>query len=246
MQSHISYYKRFLRQASRDLARWGAPQVIGVILAFAILMFQIHFHLIPQEMTRSAIESVALPYVVLAGFLIMMAIVNAPVQLDSQRISQVSTRDNQIADLKQTIAATSELNFHFHLEASRISRTDLKMRYLDQLMMVGVSTIELVVTNAGQHSFNLVACRWFQQEIPIHQGVSPNIPIRVNITEEIVTALVGDDFNTTSTVVPTTSTLPISIECQAGAGETVTSAPGNFQIEISRATKALNVKVMKR
>lgn len=43
MRRFVGYYSRVLRRAMADFLRWGAQQVIGVLLAFAILLFQVHF-----------------------------------------------------------------------------------------------------------------------------------------------------------------------------------------------------------
>jgi hypothetical protein len=177
-----------------------------------------------------------------------MAVISAPVKLDLERVAQISTRDEQITGFRKSVeqaaAEKAAISFRFHLEANPSTRTEIKMRYMDTSMMIGVSTLELVVTNGGSRPFDLVACRWFCDEIPLHQAVSPHVPARVNITEQIIAALVGGDFSSAPPA-PTTHTLPIVIDCRADSDGITSSEPKKFQIEIVRVTKALNVKIAK-
>jgi hypothetical protein len=226
----------------------GAQQVIGIALAFAIVILQIRSGVIPQHLTPEALASIAWPYAALTGLLIVIAIVKAPVKLDMERAIEASSRDEQIASLQRNIASHSseefETRFRFHLKANPSARTDIKMRYLDTFLMIGVSTVELVVTNGGLRPFNLLACRWFRESVPVHRPVSPHAPVRVNLTEEIIMALVGNDFNSVPSV-SQTHTLHVAIDCQAEDGEPISTETQSFQIEITRVSRALNVKIRK-
>jgi hypothetical protein len=94
----ISYYKRFFWQAWVDCLRWGWQQVIGVLLAFAILVLQIHSGVIQKELAAGNFESIALPYAVLLAFVVLLAIVSAPVKLDA-------ARENESLGLRKQVAA---------------------------------------------------------------------------------------------------------------------------------------------
>jgi len=73
--------------------------MIGVLLAFAILLCQIHFGVIPKDLTARNFVSIALPYAVLLGVVVILAIVNAPVKLDATRENECSGLRKQVVKL---------------------------------------------------------------------------------------------------------------------------------------------------
>jgi signal transduction histidine kinase len=135
LRTFISYYKRVSVQALKDFVRWGRQQVIGALLAFAILILQIYFHLIPSQLTVAGFESLAWPYLLLVCVLVVLAFVNAPVKLDSVRASDVVGRDLTIRNLEKEIGTLS----------SKAQRSPSEQHYYEQAK----AALEDLDTTAG-------------------------------------------------------------------------------------------------
>lgn len=63
--------------------------MLGALLAIAILVLQLWFHLIPQQFTWQAVVSVALPYLLLVVGLVAVSAIRSPVAVDKKRQEQI-------------------------------------------------------------------------------------------------------------------------------------------------------------
>jgi hypothetical protein len=79
------YYRRYFGWFLRDFFRIGISQVIGLLLAVAILVLQLHWHLIPSQLSLRAYESILWPYAIVLVVLSMLCAIRAPVGLDRER-----------------------------------------------------------------------------------------------------------------------------------------------------------------
>jgi hypothetical protein len=107
--SFRNYYRRFRKQFTKDLLRLGSEQVIGVLLAIAILALQLYFRLIPASQTRQTWVSILLPYFVLVVVLCLLSLLRAPVAVDRERYSEVKGQAEQIEKLKREKLEFEEL-----------------------------------------------------------------------------------------------------------------------------------------
>jgi hypothetical protein len=112
------YYSRFLRQTWKNLIKDGVPQVIGAVLAFAILLCQIRFGAVPHDLAWPNVWSIAWPYGALCAALALWAALRAPVQLDKEQATQ-------IADVQQLNAQLES-----HATAPKVSPWEQKQRHL--------------------------------------------------------------------------------------------------------------------
>jgi len=97
--SHWGYYKRWFIRFVKDLLRLGVSQVIGLLLALAILLLQIHGGLIPPNLSGPALESVLLPYLLVLVALLILSAAHAPVTLDRERAAELGVKENAIASV---------------------------------------------------------------------------------------------------------------------------------------------------
>lgn len=101
------YYKRFGRVLWKGFKAATAEQIIGVLLAIAILVCQIILGVIHREDVRANERSIAWPYVVLVLGLFIWQLIKTPYKLDqrnreeSARISRHS--QDEIAEAQETI-----------------------------------------------------------------------------------------------------------------------------------------------
>jgi hypothetical protein len=85
------YYHRFFSALLKDVLLLWRAQVIGVILAFAILLLQIHYGVIPKTLTFQAVMSLVWPYGILLLGLIAVSAMRIPVLLDRKRQQEVES-----------------------------------------------------------------------------------------------------------------------------------------------------------
>ena len=72
--------------------------MIGVLLAFAIVLLQIHYGLIPKTLTVQAVLSVGWPYAVLLFILIVIPLARTPFILDEKRQEEDEYQDGEQGD----------------------------------------------------------------------------------------------------------------------------------------------------
>lgn len=79
--------------------------MIGAVLTFAILILQVHYHLIPSDLTIAALKSFFWPYVVLIFLFITASVLTAAVKLDNERASEIASVEATIESAQQRVAA---------------------------------------------------------------------------------------------------------------------------------------------
>jgi hypothetical protein len=112
--NYRNYYRQLARQASKDLFRLGASQMIGAVIAIAIFAFQYFYGMIPEDHTLLAFESLAWPYLILIITLFLFSAIRAPALLDAEA-------QNKIRDLAESLASPDkQLEDHLRECLSRI------------------------------------------------------------------------------------------------------------------------------
>jgi len=96
----LRYYSRFLRQTCKNVIKDGVPQVIGAVLAFAILILQIRFGAVPHDLAWPNVWSIAWPYSALCAALVAWAALRAPVQLDEEANRRADHAEHRMAELQ--------------------------------------------------------------------------------------------------------------------------------------------------
>ena len=108
------YYARFIPQVRDAVFRRGIPQVIALLTALMIILFQSIYGLVPDELTWTAVKSLLWPYALVLAGIILWAWCEAPVQLDVDSQAeqtkelaamgqQLEERDMRISDLQRTL-----------------------------------------------------------------------------------------------------------------------------------------------
>jgi hypothetical protein len=82
--NYKEYYGRFFRQFLRDLFKLESGQVIGALSTIAILIFQLHYGLIPRTLTVQAFASIGWPYGTVVVILCLLSAGRAPAVLDAE------------------------------------------------------------------------------------------------------------------------------------------------------------------
>lgn len=83
------YYRSFFSVALKGAFRVGKVHMVGVLLAVVILLFQIHYRVIPSTLTVQALLSLLWPYGLLAVAILLVSVIRAPVLLDMERQAQM-------------------------------------------------------------------------------------------------------------------------------------------------------------
>jgi hypothetical protein len=92
----FSYYRMFIGHLAKELLSFGVEQLVGVILAVLILVFQIHFGQIQTKDVRtSALATILWPYLVLAGFYVVVHCVRTPWKLHQDVAKQLEHQATQ-------------------------------------------------------------------------------------------------------------------------------------------------------
>jgi len=90
------YYKQFLAHWGTELWSFGKEQMVGVILAVLILLFQIREGLIPaKDMGLTALATILLPYMALIGIYAAIHLVRTPWKLDQKRITEITNLETE-------------------------------------------------------------------------------------------------------------------------------------------------------
>src|SRR5882762_1680744 len=99
-----AYLCRWARQVGRQLWSFGRDQAVGLILAILIFLYQLHSGLIQGvDLKKTGIETIAYPYLTLAGLYLLFEIVRAPYLLDrdAQDALKKALSDNKSFDLEE-------------------------------------------------------------------------------------------------------------------------------------------------
>lgn len=78
----LNYYKRVGQLMWKDFRASMLEQIIGALVAFAILVCQVHFGLIKNQDIRASVWSICWPYLLLGAIFFLVHLVRAPWKLD--------------------------------------------------------------------------------------------------------------------------------------------------------------------
>ncbi|MGB9254979.1 MAG: hypothetical protein WCC25_09115 [Candidatus Korobacteraceae bacterium] len=97
------YYRRFWRRFRDDLKAATGEQVVGALLAVAILICQLHFGVIKPGEFRANFLSIAWPYAALVFFLVVRHMIAVPHKLDEECQRQVDELSTELQSTQKEI-----------------------------------------------------------------------------------------------------------------------------------------------
>jgi hypothetical protein len=100
-----SYAQRWAGQIGHELWSFGVDQLVGVILAILILLYQLHAGLIAggKQLHITELTTLAYPYLTLLGVYILLEVMRAPFVLDRQQVDRI---DRLTLDLAKYVGPT--------------------------------------------------------------------------------------------------------------------------------------------
>lgn len=178
--------------------------MIGVILAFAIVLLQIHYGLIPKTLTVQAVLSVAWPYAVLLFILIIIPVVRTPVILDRRRQQETeviaSEKENLSKELAEQRVRKIKLSASLKTGGGFADAfMTISSRFSAQpLTHIAVSNATLVIYNHGEKPVRLMGYKLWKLnavekvlECPLHEMLGPYPPINIDVTGPLVQVISG-------------------------------------------------------
>jgi hypothetical protein len=133
-----NYYWRWLVQIGRQARTDVLELVVGLIIALAILLLQVHNGTLLVTDFRPNAISTFWPYLTAIGLYIFYATIRAPMELDRERIRQIQDLDDQIVD--EPTVAFEEMRFQHPLA---------NPQYTNVLIRMSISTGESPATLSG-------------------------------------------------------------------------------------------------
>jgi hypothetical protein len=106
MPSHTkNYAQRWAYQIGYGLRSFGADQLVGLILAVLILLYQLHAGLITggKQLHATELTTLAYPYLTLLGVYVLLEVMRAPFVLDHQQVGKI---DRLTLDLAKYVGPT--------------------------------------------------------------------------------------------------------------------------------------------
>jgi hypothetical protein len=101
----MDYCKRYWRVFGTGLRKSTGEQVIGALLAVVIVICQIHYGLITEVQVNGAYWSIAWPYAILVGGLLLWHLVKTPAEIDaaitSELVSSKSREESLATKLRE-------------------------------------------------------------------------------------------------------------------------------------------------
>lgn len=116
LTTYVRYYRRWISWFIKDVTRLGMSQMVGLLIAVAILFLQIHWGVISPNLSGHALESVLLPYIVVLGVFLFWASLRAPVALDRERAMDITALENNNKRLKMAIQKQSTIATHPNIQ----------------------------------------------------------------------------------------------------------------------------------
>jgi hypothetical protein len=95
----LSYYKRLFMVLWKDFSKSTRGQVVGALVAVAILVLQIHYGVIGKQEIKGNEWAIALPYTILVLCLFVYHAVHAPWEIDQELRGQL----NCLKSFKQAV-----------------------------------------------------------------------------------------------------------------------------------------------
>lgn len=85
------YYKRMFAAFWKDFAKSTAEQVVGALLAVAILVLQIHYEVTKEAEIKGSEWAIAWPYIMLVAAFFLIHLLRVPWKLDQKLQEQIGT-----------------------------------------------------------------------------------------------------------------------------------------------------------
>ncbi len=133
-----NYYWRWLVQIGRQARADVRELVVGLIIALAILLLQVHNGSLLVTDFRPDAVSTFWPYLTAIGLYVFYATIRAPLELDRERIRQIQDLDDQIVG--EPTVAFEEMRFQHPLP---------NPQYVNVLVRMSISTGESPATLSG-------------------------------------------------------------------------------------------------
>src|ERR1700676_225437 len=96
MAGFFRYYKRFFLQWGKELWSFGREQMVGVVLAILILLFQMEKGLIPaKDAVLTAKVTLLWPYLALIAIYLVIHFVRTPWKLDQKKITEITSLETE-------------------------------------------------------------------------------------------------------------------------------------------------------
>ena len=129
LPNFTSYYLLLSKEVLREFVRLGWSQVIAILLAVLILIFQIQFGLVPHELEWATVQSVLWPYLLVLSAFVILALIRAPVKIDNARIQDHKTlkelaesQTARIATLETKRERNAEQRHHYDMAKTAIEK----------------------------------------------------------------------------------------------------------------------------
>lgn len=198
LPSFKCYYGRFLAHWARELRSFGGEQIVGIILAVLILIFQIRGGLIPSNDVKvTAYATILWPYLALIGIYLIIHWIRTPWKLDqdlSEKCDELEHRVRHLESVPPNILLT--------IQDVVLHRTgDAEWRWKNGEFLVQVSAELLNLPSATvEYSAQLVfrgevvalpaikdVDRWEIIERAYYQQLYPNTPSMLRPRQGFVT-----------------------------------------------------------
>ena len=96
----MGYWKRYFKVFWAGLMKSTGEQVIGALITLAIVIYQIHYGIITDAQTKGAYWSIAWPYLIMVGGLLLWHLVKTPVEIDSSLNAKLTQSKSNEESLK--------------------------------------------------------------------------------------------------------------------------------------------------
>jgi hypothetical protein len=104
----MDYWKRYWRVYWAGLKKSTGEQVIGALLAVAIVIYQIRYGIITTDQINGAYWAIAWPYVILVGGLLLWHLIKTPAEMDAAVTAELTgskSREESLAAKLEEIEA---------------------------------------------------------------------------------------------------------------------------------------------
>jgi hypothetical protein len=99
MSSFVQYYKRFLGYWGKELWNFGSEQMVGIVLAVLVLIFQIKEGLIPSKDAKiTAFATVLWPYLGLISIYLIIHWIRTPWKLDEELLGECKSLEVRLGE----------------------------------------------------------------------------------------------------------------------------------------------------
>jgi len=104
MHDFLRYYGKFVSHWGKELWSFGGEQVVGVILAVLILVFQLREGIIPAKDVRAtAYATILWPYIALIGIYVIIHLIRTPWVLDQENQEALQAEVRKREDMEKLV-----------------------------------------------------------------------------------------------------------------------------------------------